>query len=291
MSARARAGADPRAGFTLLELLVAMVVFSFVCVGIYGVLVLGAKSASSGERVAEQSRRYRVATELMTRQLAGAVPIQLPRPDQEGFGADKDESGPQRYFFGESDQIEFVTTSPQRPDASGLAIVRYWLEDGTIRMSETPTYAAYAKGDELGGAKGLTGGIEATLMYDVDSLKLSYQRDPENDEWLDEWNAEDEDNMPAVVRLEVTPSVAAGPSWYEEAPILVSAFNQINDESDYEGTGKSQGSDNSDDSDPGSGSGGNGKNRGKGGGNQNSSADDSPDDASPPSTLDSNDDD
>jgi len=178
-----------QAGFTLLELIVAMAVFSLVCLGIYGVLVLGARSASSGERVTEQSRRFRVATELISRQIASVAPITLPRPDQEGFGEDKDASQPQPYFFGDSDKIEFVTTAPQRPDASGLAIVRYWLEDGKLRMSETPAYAAYRGPKELGEDAGLSGGVEATLLFDVDSLEFSYRRDPEDEEWLDSWDA------------------------------------------------------------------------------------------------------
>lgn len=221
------------AGFTLLELVVAMAVFSLVSLGIYGVLVLGARSASSGERVTEQSRRFRVATELMTRQIASAMPISLPRPDQEGFGKDKDASEPEPYFFGDSVQVEFVTTAPQRPDASGLAIVRYWVEEGKLQMSETPAYEAYRDDRGLGKDEGLSGGAKATLLFDVDSLKLGYRRDPDDDEWLESWDAAEEDALPAVVRLEVIPSVAAGPAWYQEAPVMVGTFNQITDAEDF----------------------------------------------------------
>ncbi len=226
-ASRARAGG---AGFTLLELVVAMAVFSLVCLAIYGVLVLGARSASSGERVTEQSRRFRVATELMSRQIASVVPISLPRPNQEGLGSDKDGSEPQPYFFGDSEQIEFVTSAPQRPDASGMAIVRYWFEDGTLKMSETPAYEAYRGGNGRGKDEGPSAGAEATLLFDVDSLKLSYRREVDDtEEWLDVWDAAENDQLPAVVRIEVAPSVAAGPSWYQEAPVLVGTFNQISD--------------------------------------------------------------
>ncbi|MBI5504806.1 MAG: prepilin-type N-terminal cleavage/methylation domain-containing protein [Deltaproteobacteria bacterium] len=233
-----RAGAAARiaAGFTLLELVVAMAVFSLVCLGIYGVLVLGARSASSGERVTEQSRRFRIATELMTRQIASAVPISLPRPDEGGFGKDKDGSDPEPYFFGDSTQVEFVTTAPQRPDASGMAIVRYWVEEGTLQMSETPAYEAFRGDESFGKDEGPAAGARATLLFDVDSLKLGYRRDPDSDEWLEVWDAVDEDQLPAAVRLEVIPSVAAGPAWYQEAPVMVGTFNQVSDiEDDFAG--------------------------------------------------------
>lgn len=221
------------AGFTLLELVVAMAVFGVVCLGIYGVLVLGARSASSGERVTEQSRRFRVATELMTRQIASAAAISLPRPDGEGLGSEDDASEPLPYFFGDSAVLEFVTTASQRPDASGLAIVRYWLEDGMLKISETPAYEAYRGEDALGGEEGLSGGAEATLLFDVDSLKLSYRRERDGEEWLESWDAAEEDALPAVVRLEVTPAVVDGPSWYEEAPVMVGTFNELSGAEDF----------------------------------------------------------
>jgi len=236
--ARGRCGSECRprgaAGFTLLELVVAMVVFSLVCLGIYGVLVLGARSASSGERVTEQSRRFRVATELISRQVASAAPIKLPRQAKEGL--DKDEqTEPELYFFGDSEQVEFVTTAPQRPDASGLAIVRYWIEDGTLKMSETPAYEIYRGSDGLGRDEAPSGASEATLLFDVDSLKFGYRRDPDNDEWFEGWDAAEEDGLPAVVRFEVTPSVAAGPRWYQEAPVVVGTFNQVTGAEDAQG--------------------------------------------------------
>jgi len=39
--------------------------------------------------------------------------------------------------------------------------------------------------------------------------------------------------LPAVVRVELKPSVVAGPSWYQEAPVLVGTFNQITDAEDF----------------------------------------------------------
>ncbi|MFN2377339.1 MAG: type II secretion system protein GspJ, partial [Candidatus Binatia bacterium] len=210
-------------GFTLLELVVAMAVFGMIGLGIFGVLVLGARSAGSGERVTEQARRYRVANEVISRQIASAEPIQLPRQQEGSLGGEDGESA-EPFFFGEAETLEFVTTAPQRPDASGMAIVRYWMEDGTLRMSETPVFTAYGSGRELGA--GFEKDTVATiLLYDVESVTFAYQRESDSDEWLESWNAVDEDQMPACVRIDVRPSAPGGPDFYHEVPVMVGTFN------------------------------------------------------------------
>lgn len=216
----------PEAGFTLLELIVAMAVFGLIGLGIFGVLVLGARSAGSGERLSEQGRRFRVANEVITRQIAAVEPIQLPREDDGGL--DDEDATAEPFFYGDAETLAFVTTAPQRPDASGMAIVNYWLEDGALKMSERPVFSAYGTGKgrdraEAGDA------VETILLYDVESVTFSYQRESDTDEWLDVWDAVEEEMLPAVVRIDVRPAAAGGPDFYHEIPVMVGTFNQIAD--------------------------------------------------------------
>ncbi len=214
------------AGFTLLELVVAMAVFGLIGLGIFGVLVLGARSAGSGERISEQGRRFRVANEVITRQIASVEPIQLPAPDDGGL--DEEGSEAQPFFLGDAETLLFVTTAPQRPDASGMAIVEYWVEDGALKMSERPVFSAYGTGKGRRGAE-IDDKVETILLYDVESVTFSYQRESEDDEWLDVWDAAEEDLLPAAVRIDVRPSAAGGPDFYHEIPVMVGMFNQIAD--------------------------------------------------------------
>jgi type II secretion system protein J len=220
-------------GFTLLELVVAMAVFGLVGLGIFGVLVLGARSAGSGERVTEQARRYRIANDVISRQIAAVEPIQLPQPDEEGLDDEDEGEGARPFFYGDAETLEFVTTAPQRPDASGMAIVRYWVEDGTLKMSERPVLDAYAA-EGLDRRRDEDDAVATTLLYDVESVTFSYQRESDSDEWVKVWDAREEEQLPACVRIDVRPSAVGGPDFYHEIPVMVGTFNQISDaESDF----------------------------------------------------------
>lgn len=221
-----RAAGRPEAGFTLIELVVAMAVFGMIGLGIFGVLVLGARSAGSGERISEQGRRFRVANEVITRQIASVEPIQLPPMDDGGLDDEGVEAQP--FFYGDVETLAFVTTAPQRPDASGMAIVNYWLEDGALKMSERPVFSAYGTGEGLGRAE-IDDAVETILLYDVESVTFSYQRESDTDEWLEVWDAVEEEMLPAVVRIDVRPAAVGGPDFYHEIPIMVGLFNQIAD--------------------------------------------------------------
>jgi len=239
-------------GFTLLELVVAMAIFGLMSVTLYGVLVLGARSASSGERVSEQARRFRIATGLMARQVAAIDPIKLPPQDEEGLGDEDDGGEAEPFFYGNAQEVEFVTTAPQRLDASGLAIVRYWVEDGELKMSEKPVYLAYGTSEGLDDDDAVDESLETTLLYDVESVTFSYQREADADEFLEIWDAVEEDLLPACIRIEIAPATVDGPALYHEMPLMVATFNQIADaEGDFGGRrARGAGDDEDDDADP-----------------------------------------
>jgi len=215
-------------GFTLVELVIAMTLMALIGVGLSGVLVIGARSASSAERKTEQARRYRIATELIVRQLRSTTALRLPEDENEEQGEGEDVA----YFIGQSDRLSFITAAPQAPENSGLAVVDLWVEDGQLMLSESPYFLLASEGKIGAEFEKLT--FAATLLYDVESISFEYQQsDLERETWVDSWDASDEDALPVAVRIEVKPSIDGGPYWYHEVPLFVATLNEVTGEDHF----------------------------------------------------------
>jgi len=215
-------------GFTLVELVISMTLMALVAVGLSGVLVIGARSASSAERKTEQARRYRTATELIVRQLRSTTGLRLPEDANEERGEGEDVA----YFVGKSDRLSFITAAPQTPENTGLAVVDFWVEDEQLMMSESPYFLLASEGQIGAEFEQLT--FAATLLYDVESVSFEYQRsDLERETWADSWDASEEDALPVAVRIEIEPSIDGGPYWYHEVPVFVATLNEITGEDHF----------------------------------------------------------
>jgi len=210
-------------GFTLVELVIALTVMSLMSLALYGTVSLGARSASIGEQESEQARRYRIATDLIVRQLRSAAPLHV---------VDEDDEQAQPYFVGESERMSFVTAIPQSPSSSGLAIVDYWYDDGVLMMSELPYFAAFS-GDLFDPSLDHLV-FDTALLYDVRSVRFEYRRsDFDTETWADKWDAVDEDSLPAAVSITIEPDGPDGTAWYHEVPIYVGVFNEVTGEQDF----------------------------------------------------------
>jgi prepilin-type N-terminal cleavage/methylation domain-containing protein len=218
-----------QAGFTLVELMIALAIFGMLATAIYGVVVLGAQSAGSGERITEQARRFRVATEIIVRQLRSVAADKVMQED-----------GYQQLFLGEEDHIEFITSIPQRSAVSGLGIVRYWIDEGVVRISEVPLFIGGAQEDR--GFDEDEFAMVTDLLFDVQSLTFGYRRTSEHtEEWASEWIAAEEGEFPSAVRIQIEPSTPDGPKWYHEIPIMIGAFSEITGQEESTGLGRTGG--------------------------------------------------
>lgn len=111
---RARAAA----GFTLVELLVAMTVLALITVGTAGSLgFLGRAWGRQEQRVAEQAARAD-GLDLLRDQLARALPAD--------WGATGDYAPP---FTGESGRVRFLNVPPDHHPGDGLALWEFALEE------------------------------------------------------------------------------------------------------------------------------------------------------------------
>jgi prepilin-type N-terminal cleavage/methylation domain-containing protein len=219
------AGARSQRGLTLVELVIALTLLGGLSLALAGTISIGARSAGKGEARTEQARRFRIATDLLVRQIRSAAPLLVIAENED------DEEAPIPFFEGEQERLLFVTAMPQAPENSGYALVEYWLDGEVLMMSELPYFATFAgdAGRDMDHLK-----FTAPLLLDVGSVSFEYRRSSfETETWTTDWSADDNDALPAVVRIVIEPSVPGGPFWYHEIPVFVGVFNEITGEEDF----------------------------------------------------------
>jgi general secretion pathway protein J len=205
------------AGFTLLEMVLALVIFGMIAAVVYSAFYFGHRAVISGERAADDNQRMRLAEEMMGRQVRSAVYY---------FAKHDEDDVP--YFFGQSDGMSFVTNAPQSRGGTGLAVVNYRLVDGKLVVEERTNFTP----DELYAAPADAHVERAVLLEGFSSFRLEYLPKEEVDlGWSDKWDARDEDTLPAAVRvtIEGLPYFGGAP-WIREIPLLTMAYGWGTDE-------------------------------------------------------------
>jgi general secretion pathway protein J len=218
---------DPRrrpAGFTLLELLLAMSILALVTAICYGAFHLGIRAVERGEVAVVSTQRLRVATDVLIRQFKSAVPYAVRNRDEEIYP----------YFAGTGTGVTFITAAGL-DGGGGLVRVTYQVVDDPPRLilTESPFFSPDGLGRE---AVNKPGERAAVLLDGFRSLRFEYMlSDGIDTEWRPEWNGHDEEAMPAAVRILVDgiPGLEVD-RWGQEIPIMTALYgdngSEIGDE-------------------------------------------------------------
>ena len=229
---RGRGGAARRgtaaAGFTLLEVVLALVIFSLLMLMVYGAFHVAHRAVIAGERQAAENQRLRLVEDVLGRQIRSTV---------FAFATYDEDQLP--YFFGRSDGLSFVSAAPQSRGGTGLAVVTYRVVDGQLLLEERPSFTPADLYEPPRDAHVL----RAVLLSGFTGLHFQYLPHDETDlEWQSSWDARDEDTLPAAVRMTVegVPYFGGAP-WVHSMPLMTVAygwgideFREPPEESDYE---------------------------------------------------------
>ncbi|HEY2864991.1 MAG TPA: prepilin-type N-terminal cleavage/methylation domain-containing protein [Casimicrobiaceae bacterium] len=188
-------------GFTLVELMVALLLLALMSSVLYGSLSLSATSWDRGEAKAEQAADMRQTGEFLRQALAAEHPLRLHKAIEQPL-----------YFAGANDSLAFAGATPGRV-GGGIYYFRIGLapngDSSRLVLSRAiPDYSAL-KPPTFDGA-------DASVLADgISQLKFSYfGRDPDASDavdpsWRDHWD--DPQILPLLIRMDI--KTAQGASW------------------------------------------------------------------------------
>ena len=195
MTSRAR-------GFTLIELMLALVLMSGISSILYGSLALASRSWDGGEAKADQVSDMRSTLAYLRAQLSEQYPQRMWKTPEV-----------QLMFTGEKDEMRYAAVLPERVAGGGvyyfrLAVVRNGDKSQLVQERLIPDTSALEVPE-------FRDADRSVLAEDIAELKVSYfGRDANAAEldvptWRDRWD--DRQRLPLLVRVDVKPVKA--PPW------------------------------------------------------------------------------
>ncbi|WP_316233736.1 prepilin-type N-terminal cleavage/methylation domain-containing protein [Bradyrhizobium sp. SZCCHNPS2010] len=181
-------GAD-EAGFTLVEMIVALAVFSLLSVLLFHNVKFGVQAWRSGSARADELQRSVVTQELLRRLLGNAYPLIIK---QEALQ-------PRIDFEGGSEAVEFLSEAPVVSGGAGRYRFKLFV-DRTRQQTDLVMTAA----PELASAQD-NSASRTLLVSDIDHAELAYFGAPSPGapgRWNDSW--EKQSDVPSLVRLRVS---------------------------------------------------------------------------------------
>lgn len=180
---------NPCAGFTLIEVILALSLFALMGGILYGAFALGHSAVEKSERSFAHNQKLRSVSDLLASYVRSAYPYRESEQDQSV------------YFAGEIDSLSFVSAYSHGMGGRGMAkisITRDGAGNGaaTLKLEE----AVPVRLNDESGATGQTHRL--TLQENITDFRLAYL-DPQSDEelWEERWDARERRTLPRAVRF------------------------------------------------------------------------------------------
>jgi len=187
-------------GFTLIEVIVTLTILGFIVFMVSGTFRLGLSSWEKGDAIKEDYQKIRMISQLVSRQMKSLVPYKIKTEKAEG-----------NYlaFDGKAHSLRFVSALPikaKRPE--GFVYVVYQFKDEGEKKGRLVLYEQRALNKDFF-EDDLKEDSAVTLFGGVSQVRFEYYREADKEksrmeEWVEEWNAKEEKELPKALRMTVT---------------------------------------------------------------------------------------
>jgi general secretion pathway protein J len=211
------------AGFTLIEMVVAMALLGAMMLLLYGGLTFGLRGWDAADVNGRRTADQRIATNFLRREISETFPMRFKDPLQLKLA-----------FEGKRDSLRFTSSRPAGISAQGLSLVGLAVENDNAKRTRSLVMRRAPPDDAAKDFGPLDRG-EATVLFEgVDSVAFSYfgsDSELNDPQWTDNW--EFPGRVPQLIRVQVRmadgtamPEMVVRLVLGEEAGCLESAFQR-----------------------------------------------------------------
>lgn len=179
---------DSRAGFTLLEVMLALSLFALLGAVLYGAMSVGQSAAKKTEAAFEKNQHLRSVMDLLASYVRSSYPLR-PAPQDASI-----------FYQGDEQELNFVSAYSVAMGGRGMAKVSLRFE----RDGESASGALKLEEELPASADGGAGAYRNSfvLREGVSDFRLAYL-DPQLDkeDWAEKWDGKEKRVLPRAVRL------------------------------------------------------------------------------------------
>jgi general secretion pathway protein J len=213
------------AGFTLLEMLIAVTLVAVMAVGIWGVFRISIRSWSRGTEFIDTNQHHRSIADLIRKQMASTLGIFSPADVMRGIPSSL-------IFNGAQDNLRFISANSLHfQESPGLTLVSYEVTQdsngGFSLVEKESRYLGQIPDQDI-----YAGQLKPTTVFDnLTSCLFEYFDQGGSDvpaQWVQEWDGPDLRRLPAAISITMTSREAAGNSLIRRmvVPIQAEAVDQ-----------------------------------------------------------------
>jgi general secretion pathway protein J len=192
-------------GFTLVEVILAMTIFSLIAVILYGAFYLSQRAIEKAAVAAERGQRERMLGSFLAGYVRSAFPYRASSQDQAVF------------FDGEANRLTFVSALSRGLGGRGMAKVTIqW--DGELGAALTLEEAMPVRLADLDGELGHRSTV--VLYPQVDSFHVHYlATERTGEQWIERWDGAERKALPRAVRIRLRPAGENEREWV--LPVMI----------------------------------------------------------------------